>query len=504
MRSPKTALGIDISNGRISLALLKRTAKGGVKLLKSARGFVPDGAIKNGNVEDPALLASAIRKLKATAGIHCQNAAMSPVAQPALMQILDMPEDRLSNVRSFVLEEIKHYAMLPLKNAAVDFKGIAVSGKTDGRRVLIAAIDKRIVAETAEALARKGLGLKAVEPAALAYIRASYAKQIAGKFETNLLFAIVHNDTVTLCLFKNEILDFLRTKRIEPSSSGAAGCFEWLAEEINAIIRFYEFEVSGKSDKWEVILAADGLDDAFAEQLERLKDRLDMAELKLSPLSNSYDCTPIPNANRCLEPSVVAVGLAMKLLDVGGSDLGVNLLPRRVVEAAATEKQILVGANVAALVFLLTVLAVVFFDIKGDKVNRQIAIKKEHLADTDIAALKDEHADLTDKCVCLSERLERLNGEMTTANFFKWAEIFDEVSLSTPQDVQITGLSGNDASAMSIRGRARSHQAVHLFVDMLAECACIEAASLVRADKDGRADGLIRYSINCSLIQREG
>jgi len=500
MRGPKTALGIDVSNGRISLALLKRTARGGVKLLKAARGFVPQGAIKDGNVENPTLLASAIKKLKAAAGIHSQNAAVSLLADPALMQILDIPEDKPSNVRSFVLEEVKHYAMLPMKHAVVDFRGIAIPGKTDGRRVLVAATDERIVVETAEALGRKGLPLKAIEPAWLAYIRACHAKKIAGQFDTNLLFAVVHNDTVTLCLFRNETLDFLRAKRIEPNPSGAEDYWGWLAEEVNAIVRFYEFEVSGKSNKWKVILAADNRDGATEEKVEKLSGQLDMAELEFSPLADAYACTPIEKTNRCAEPSAVAVGLAMKLLNVPGCDLDINLLPRQVAEAGAAEKRMLVVANVAAFIFLLMVLAVGFFDMKSGKVNKRIALQKQSLAHTDIVALKDERAALRDECARVSGKIEQLNAAMETARSLKWARIFSEVSFATPQDVQITRLSSGDGSVMSLQGRARSHQAIHLFVDTLNECKRIKAASLLRAEKDGPSGGLVRYSIDCSLI----
>ena len=42
-----TALGIDITNGMINLALLK-SGKNSVKLLKAASAPVPEGVIKNG------------------------------------------------------------------------------------------------------------------------------------------------------------------------------------------------------------------------------------------------------------------------------------------------------------------------------------------------------------------------------------------------------------------------------------------------------------------------
>ena len=99
MRSPGKALGIDICNGRIHMALLKRTANGGVKLLKAARGFVPDGAMKDGNIENPALLASAIKKLKAAMnnfekGVETDNNARAQSAFYELQVLIDLGADK--------------------------------------------------------------------------------------------------------------------------------------------------------------------------------------------------------------------------------------------------------------------------------------------------------------------------------------------------------------------------------------------------------------------------
>ena len=59
----KTVLGIDISDKQINLAMLRKDGNS-VRLLKAAGGPVPDGAIRNGNVEEPAVLAKAIKRLK--------------------------------------------------------------------------------------------------------------------------------------------------------------------------------------------------------------------------------------------------------------------------------------------------------------------------------------------------------------------------------------------------------------------------------------------------------
>ena len=174
----KTALGIDISDGWINLALLEKS-KDGAKLLKTAVGPVPDGAIKNGNIEDVTVLVKAIKKLKAANAIRSHRTALSLVANPALIQILDIPKSMTSNIRQFVRDEVKHYAVLPIQDTAIDFCGIKSSAGSECRRALVVATDGHKVTAVARALRTEGLGGDVIEPAWVAYIRACYAKKIS-------------------------------------------------------------------------------------------------------------------------------------------------------------------------------------------------------------------------------------------------------------------------------------------------------------------------------------
>ncbi|MHC4529095.1 MAG: pilus assembly protein PilM, partial [Planctomycetota bacterium] len=63
MAKSNTALGIDISEAAIHMTLLRKSQEG-LQLVKAASTSVPAGAVKDGNVEDPALLSRAIRQLK--------------------------------------------------------------------------------------------------------------------------------------------------------------------------------------------------------------------------------------------------------------------------------------------------------------------------------------------------------------------------------------------------------------------------------------------------------
>ena len=91
MLKSHTALGIDVSDGRITLALLAKN-KDGIRLLKAACAPVPDGAVKDGNIKDATALAKAIKKLKSKNRIKSHRTVFSLLANPTLMQILDCPE----------------------------------------------------------------------------------------------------------------------------------------------------------------------------------------------------------------------------------------------------------------------------------------------------------------------------------------------------------------------------------------------------------------------------
>lgn len=68
----KTALGVDITQTYISMALLRKDSKG-IKLIKAARCPVPEGTIKNGQVQEPAVLLKVLRELKSRNKIRSET-----------------------------------------------------------------------------------------------------------------------------------------------------------------------------------------------------------------------------------------------------------------------------------------------------------------------------------------------------------------------------------------------------------------------------------------------
>ncbi len=513
MFRPKTALGIDVSDGRINLALLKKSANS-VKLLKSAAAPLPDGAIKDGNIEDAMVLAKAIKKLKAQNRIRSHPTAISLLANPVLMQILDMPDEPLGNLRQFVRDQVKHYAVLPMNKAAIDFCGVGTpfcnksqkwepvkSAGSGSRRALVVATDNQKLTDVARILRREGLNVDAIEPASLAYIRACYAKKIEKKFDRNLLLAIADGDILTLCLFKNQALDFIRTKRIEADIEQSDRYFEWLTEEIYTVIQFYEFEVLDKRDKWEVTLITNVGNQPVKDGTLSLGTNVEGVELKIRTLRTAYIDTPVADTEQSEKPSAIAVGLAMKLLDNSKSGLDINLLPLQVAQAKSTERQVLISANTAAVIFFLMILSIGFFNVKAKKVQNDINQKAQAQAKQNMHALLRRQTSLQGQITDASNEINRLNAVLDAGFFKRWDQILNDIRLAIPKTVRLTRLSCKSNSKMLLRGQAVSYEAIHRFVDTLNASKHIESTLFLGAEEDPKNKNLLMYSIACSLAQ---
>jgi Tfp pilus assembly protein PilN len=500
----KTALGVDISQGQINLALLKKRANG-VQLLKAASGPVPAGVIKNGNVEDPSSLAKAVRKLrtKNRIGAH-HRMVLSLVARPMLIQILDLPENVPANIGEFVRNEVKHCAVLPAGKVTSDFCGLKSQGELTGRRVLVVATDAQKLTESAAALERNGLNIVAIEPASLAFLRACYHKRIAKKLDQNLLLAIVHQNVLTLCLFRNENLNFLTTKHFEPDGNGDDKCLERLVEEISAVMRFYDFEILEKRSQWDVEIVTDDSVSFPEERMVVLSSLItNTAGLGIKTFKEASVDTPLVNPDSAADTSAVAIGLAMKLLQSQDFTPGVNLIPLKLLQAKSAEKQGLLIANIAAIVLLLMIISINLFNIKLRRLNLNTDREMHTEAIENIRVLSHEQRLLDEQVKDASQRLSNMGAAIRSYSFLRWDQILSQIARAVPKSVQIHSLSSDGSSVIMLEGQARSYEAVELFLNMLSKCEHVKSASLAGTEKVSESDKWIRYSIGCSLTDRK-
>lgn len=528
----ETALGIDVSNGRINLALLRKNASG-IELLKTAGGPVPEGVIKDGNIEDATALAKAIGRLKAKNRMRSSQAAISLLAKPVLVQIIDMPKKIPDNIGQFVQNEVKHYVVLPGKKTALDYCGIGSEGQVGKRRFFVVATDGQKVAEIARACNnRAGLNIEAIEPPLLACIRAFYAKKIADSFDGNVLLALLQGGVLSLCVFRNGIVDFVRTKSIhvavlgtpdgEPGEakaqpvpmptppyfkaneasrdSGSDGICNWLEEEINAIIQFYNIEVPGSSPMWEVTVVADCMQLPEGAG-EFLKANIACTNLYVRGSEDAYQDTPFgesPNIGTD-KPSPVAIGLAMGLLGTDGTGLRINLLPPEVAEVKVVKRDALILANIAAVALFLMILTVGVLVLLIGKVNKNVIHTRRTELSQDTHSLLREQELLDGQINVLSNRLSQVNKVLSERHDLQWIDILNDIRRVTPRTVRITNLYSEDDSKICLRGSALSYEAVYLFQNMLNKSERIESASLIGTEKNDGSGGLVSYAIDCFL-----
>lgn len=502
----KTALGIDVSGDRICMAFLKKGRKG-VKLLKAASGPVPEGAIKNGSIEEPALLAKGIRELKRRSKIwvKLRQAAVSLVARPLLVQTMDISKQASMSVGQFVHNEMKHCVALSGKKVALDFCGIGTAGQAGNRRLFVVATDNEKVGALVKACDATGVNVEVIEPPLLAYARAFHAKKIAGRFDCNVLMAILRDNALTLCVFRAQAMDYVRTRHISQQNTEPSALCEWLGDEIDAIIKFYDTTDAERDlAKWEITVVADCVqlpEDAEASLNKRFAD----AHLQVRTGEEACQDTVVEQDRAVGQTGVspVAIGLAMKLLCTNDGDLRINLLPPEAAEVKAVRRHTLIAGNIAAAVLLLLILASGGLRLKAEKVNHNIGRIKQSQSVEDVHALFKERGLIDKQIEALSDTPGLINKVFGSHPEIDWAGLLNDIGSRTPKTVRITDLVYKGDTGLRLEGLGLSYEAIHFFVGVLNESKLIDSASLVGTEKPD-SGGLITYEINCSLAAGKG
>ena len=493
----KTALGIDISNGRISMALLGRV-KNSVKVLKAGSAPIPKGAIKDGCIEEPEVLAKAIKELKSHNKIRARKAAISLSTSSTIVHILDVPKGAPSNIGQFVHKELKSYIALSGKAIAFDFCGIK-SGQRSGNRLLAVGGDSKEIALLNVICGQAHLDVQVIEPSILGYIRALYAERIEGKFDNSVLIAVLHADALTLCVFRKQMLDFIRVEDISGEITKADELCQWLADEINEIIQFYDIEVADRSGKWEITIVTDGVqlpDDAETS----LSDNIASAALEVRTGQNACRDT-IVDYNSCKgEPSALAIGLAMGLLGIRQTGLKVNLVPPESAEVKSAKKQlVLTGIIIAVAIPLLTIAAGMGISRLADKTKKSILDRKQTELTEDISSTSKELTSLNQQIEVLSERPAEINEILDSRLVLGWAKILNGIRVQTPKSVRITDLYSVGDTRIVLEGLALTYESARLFEKTLNDLDFINLASLSEVSREDNENGFVMYKINCSL-----
>jgi Tfp pilus assembly protein PilN len=501
-RRAQTALGIDISETFISLALV-RSGANGLQLIKAARLPMPQNAIENANIKDPSALAKSIRTLMHQNKIKSSQAAVSLLASPTLLQIVDMPEPVPENIGRFVEKEVEQCVALSGRSTVSDFYGIGSKGTLGRKQLLITAADTNNVAEILNTCKKAGINVKVIEPPLLAYARAIHAKKIASKLGSNVLIAILRDGAFALAVFRKNSLDFVRIKNINKDHANKDRLTKHLAEEISATVQFYDIEVPDNLGKWEITIADDtGLLPRNVAQI--LSTVVKTPNLQVKMPQNPLDDVAIDHEGIAPETqsSATAIGLAMGLLVQDKKKLRINLFPSEATQARSLKKQALITANVVAAILFIMVMIGAALELIATNLNVNIDRAKLKHPPQHISMLVQQNKSLEKQIKQLSGQYNQLNGLLGSCRDISWPDILEGIKNNTPNTVCITDLFCSGSNTMSLEGLALSYDVISTFINTLEKSGQIGSASLVEAGKDTKYEELIKYEISCALTSK--
>jgi type IV pilus assembly protein PilM len=498
----KQAIGIDISQERISIVVLKAGPKG-PELVKSVDAAMPAGAIKDGNIADGKLLAKTIRDLRHRNRIWTREAAVSLFARPIVTQIIDMPKSAPTNIRQFVQNEVRNCVVLPGRDITLDFYGLGSAKKGGEKKMFVVAAESEKLTGLIKVCADGGFAAEALEPAIVAYLRAIGEQKITGRSKSNVLVAMLRGKSLTLCALKNGEIDFIRNKESAENSQDAGDLINRLADELSEVVRFYDIEDSENTGKWEIAVFIDRQGQA-KEIEELLKSNPDLSgraiQIQVRTLEDACLDTPVAGpASSADKPSPLAIGLAMRLLGRQSGEARVNLLPQKVVKRREAKRDVLIAANVIAVMLLVMLLLINLFAFMIQRATSNAISKKAVVAERDTESMVLQNQRLEEKVQSLTSRLERIRQIPESHIDVNWVQVLDEIRKATPGSVRISRLTSAEGSRIQIEGLAMSDDAVNLFVGLLEKSKLITSVTLLDAHKYNEQSQVVAYQIRCKL-----
>jgi Tfp pilus assembly protein PilN len=493
--SIKTAIGIDVTETQVAAVLLKR-AQDGVHVLQATRMPLPEGSIVHGRIVDTDALLSALKTLRTQHGLRAQQFAVSLPVAGALARVVPLEATDPQDIADYVQGEVGQYAAFSGRETVSDFRVLVPATQKHLGKVLVTAADREAVGTLVGVCRRAGIQTTIVEPAITVCARVFRG----AKQQDHRLLAVRKDGALSLCVLQRGILDFMRTKPIGPADAGLSGVYQWMADEINAVIQFYDIERPDGPRHWAVTVIDDDGDDVPADARQGLETRACAEFVQFWNGSNALPQGVVYDGDQA-GLSSTAIGLAMRLLDEEGHGPCMNLLGQEAGQAGVAKRRVLLMANVlAAMVPVIVVVAGALSYVTGC-VHHHIGVaKQEELAGGDraLATAVDGLTHVEERIAALETELDCLNRASASRLRVDWCHLLADIESAIPSVLRITELSLKGSSGICIEGVSKSDEAVDVFLDMLNQSDHIGRASLLqkgRASSDAMA---IQYAIRCS------
>ena len=357
--------------------------------------------------------------------------------------------------------------------------------------------------EIIETCRAAGVAADCVEPAVLAYARAFLMSDKSVQHGGNAVLAVLNGSSLAVCLFNKGVLDFVRSRDIPAGMGTPQLLCAWLAEELRVVLRYCGADVPRESSPWQTRLVIHDAPCSKGELAPLLAHENGLASLAVVDSCEGVESSPASGSSR--GASMMAVGAALRLLDMEGDRLRVDLMPQEVVEARSSSRRVLILANVAAVLFLGVFLAVQLLARTADAMSRRIEqtrvdeqigtmpamVAKNRYLDEEIARMQRLLAGL--EVVCARHEMD-------------WPAVLSKIGQSAPAGACVTSLACSDGQSLSVKGVAVSAEEANTFVQGLAGREPFESVRLTRIQRLRADADVVEYEVNCVLrpVNQEG
>ncbi len=504
MKKKRNALGIDIADNEVCMALVEMQGAE-LRLVKMIREPVPEGIIVDHEIERPDELKRAIGRIVRRNRIYTDQAAISIFVRPQILQIFEMPQVLPANIRQYVQGELKRCVAIANTEISFDFCPLGHLKKGDHQRILVSAVQREKLIAGTRAVNSLSMNLSLVEPAILAYRDAFYTKRICGHYNDHVVFAIVNDEMLTLAVFKDQQLNFVRIREIEKDARASIDAqHRWLSQQIRTVIEFYDMEADTLKGKWNVHVYDERsrAGEFDPQDLQALCRCSSLTVLNKHEMYKDTDIEISPDdANNF---SAVAVGLALSMLRCGKNGFEMNLLPTEAAEIKTMKVDAAIAMNAAAIITLLIILGIGALSFKINKTRAQFNAMDYSKMSQAVNQLRQEQSQLEAKIESFKARRDYARNIFAGTVEYDWSSLLNQVGAAIPAMVSIREMENDSGGMLRIEGEAISYEAIHQFVKKLQTLNCFESASLVEAQKETPDSYLVFYEIECVLaLDRE-
>lgn len=146
----RTTVALDIGSGLIKLVVIDH-ASGEPVLTKVAFTSVVDGAIVEGEVMDPGIVADAVRGLLSSAGVKAKRVVTAVGGRDVIIKKISMDRMKESEAREQIRWEAEQHVPFDMDNVELDFQILDPEGEGLQMAVLLVAAKRELV-ETKQSL----------------------------------------------------------------------------------------------------------------------------------------------------------------------------------------------------------------------------------------------------------------------------------------------------------------------------------------------------------------